>query len=351
MIDSFSLEGFRNVSSARIDLAHGSVGIVGPNGSGKTSLLEALYLLVHGRSFRTAQRASVIARSAAQSRVICSLGSPQNCRIGVEIAASEFTLRMDARPATLGQIASILPLQLVDPSVHFLVEEGAARRRKLLDWGVFHVEPLFAKYWRIYHRGVRQRNAALRSGTWAVADAIGEQLVEPAEALDGMRQAHFDRLIETFRTVRSEVLEEPVELAYHRGWGADRDFRLALAGARQTDQRLHQTTVGPHRADLRLLLDGRSAREVVSRGQQKLLASALVLSQARYLASALGREPVLLLDDPAAELDVDNLGKLLSAVSRTHAQVVATSLSAAGLNGLSLHRMFHVKRGHVTPML
>jgi DNA replication and repair protein RecF len=350
VIDWFSLEHFRNITAGRIDPAGESVGIVGPNGSGKTSVLEALYVLGHGRSFRTAQRAGVIARFADRSRVVCSL-TIEHLRIGVEIGRSELTLRVDARPATLAQIASALPIQLLDPSVHLLVEEGAARRRKLLDWGVFHVEPGFTDQWRAYRRGLRQRNAALRARMWTVADAIGEQLIAPAEAMDRMRRDYFSKLLPTFEEVRAEVLGERVELEYSRGWASEIDFRASLERTRDTDHRLRATTSGPHRADLRLLIGKQPAREIVSRGQQKLLASTLVLSQSRYLAAVTGQEVTLLLDDPAAELDVDNLGKLLGAVARTPAQVIATSLSVDGLKVLPLGRLFHVKQGQITPML
>jgi len=307
-------------------------------------------VLGHGRSFRTAQRAGVIARATDRSRIVCSL-TPENSRIGVEIGKSELLLRFDARPCTLAEIASALPIQLLDPSVHLLVEEGAARRRKLLDWGVFHVEPHFANHWRVYHRGLRQRNAALRAGTWTVADAIGEQLVAPAETMDRMRREHFSRLIPIFGAVAAEVLEDQVELEYSRGWVSEIDFRASLEKTRDADRRLRVTTTGPHRADLRLLIDRQPAREVVSRGQQKLLASTLVLSLSRYLAGVTGQKVTLLLDDPAAELDVDNLGKLLAAVERTPAQVIVTSLSVDGLKALPLGRMFHVKQGQITPML
>jgi DNA replication and repair protein RecF len=351
VIDWVSLEHFRNISQARIEANGASLGIVGPNGSGKTSVLEALYVLGHGRSFRTAQRASVICRSAGVSRIVCALQPPDNARLGVEVSPSRLELRMGGQKSTINQVASRLPLQLVDPSVHLLVEEGSARRRKLLDWGVFHVEPRFGDVWRTYHRAVHQRNAALRVQSWDLVDAMSAQLVALGQELDEMRARHFEQLLPAFDEIKVELLDEPIALEYYRGWSDGISLGAAVETAKDKDRRLRLSTVGPHRADLRLQAQSGAAREVVSRGQQKLLASALVLSQARYLASVLGRKAVLLLDDPAAELDVDNLGKLMRAIRKTPAQVVATSLAIEGLDGLQLERLFHVKQGHVTPML
>jgi DNA replication and repair protein RecF len=231
-----------------------------------------------------------------------------------------------------------------------LVEEGASHRRKLLDWGVFHVEHRFGAVWRIYQRALKQRNAALKAQSWRVADALTEQVATSGQELSEMRRAHYEAMRDTFAEVASELLDEDVSLEYRKGWG-DSSLADALEAALPKDRRVGTTSVGPHRGDLRLEVRQRIARDSVSRGQQKLLASALVLAQARHLAARLGRRACLLLDDPAAELDVDNLGKLLGAVARTPAQVIATSLTPSGLAGIELTRMFHVKQGEIAPML
>jgi DNA replication and repair protein RecF len=231
-----------------------------------------------------------------------------------------------------------------------LVEEGAAHRRKILDWGVFHVEPRFAAIWGTYQRAVKQRNAALKARSWEVADALGDQLVRAGEELAELRRSYYAAMKPTFEQVAGELLDQKVTLEYRQGWG-ESSLAEALAQALPRDRRLGTTSVGPHRGDLHLEIGARAARDVVSRGQQKLLASALVLAQARLLAERLGRRACLLLDDPGAELDVDNLGKLLRAVARTPAQVLATSLTPNGLDGVELSRMFHVEQGQISSML
>jgi DNA replication and repair protein RecF len=268
----------------------------------------------------------------------------------VELSAAGLHLRLGGEPAKLSTLATALPVQLVDPSVHLLVEEGAAYRRKILDWGVFHVEPRFTAIWRKYHRAIKQRNAALKAQSWRIAEALTEQVASSGEELGQLRFEYCAAMQHTFREVAAELLDEMVTLEYRQGWRAN-SLAEALATAFPRDRRVGTTSVGPHRGDLHLEVGPRAARDSVSRGQQKLLASALVLTQARFLAARLGRRACLLLDDPAAELDVDNLGKLLRAVARTPAQVIATSLTQAGLVGIELTQMFHVEQGKFSPML
>src|SRR5690606_1227693 len=109
------------------------------------------------------------------------------------------------------------------------------------------------------------------------------------------------------------------------------------------DLRVRTTNVGPHRADLGFVMQDASARDRVSRGQQKMLAAAFVLAQLSLRATDGAPPACLMLDDPAAELDVDNLGKLLGVVAEIPAQLIVTSVHERGLEGLELERMFHVK--------
>lgn len=355
MLVSVEIENFRCIERAAIELDPRGTGIVGRNASGKTSLLEAIFFLGHGRSFRTATRHKLIRRGADHFRVIARLQHAGRTLVAsAEHGHGATQMRLGGQGVSgVADIAEVLPIQVIDPGVHRLIDEGSARRRRLLDWGVFHVKHGFLHEWRRYQRALTQRNTALRDGLEdRVVDAWTGELAEAAELIDRARADYAQSLAGFFTSLGESLLEEPVELEYRRGWPADQSFLAALAEAREKDRRLGTTTVGSHRADLIIRVDGVLARDRVSRGQQKLLAAALILAQIQATASVANEDRTcLLLDDPAAELDVDKLGKLLRAIEQIPAQLIVSSVTEAGLQGIEIGRRFHVEQGCFTPML
>lgn len=354
MLTSIDIENFRCISKAQLDLDAQGTGILGKNASGKTSLLEAIFFLGHGRSLRTNVRDKLVRHGADFFRVVGRVETPR----GVLVAGSEYgggrtRTRLGGQGvSSVSEIAEILPIQLIDPGVHRLVEEGSARRRRLLDWGVFHVKHEFLGMWRRYQRALMQRNAALRAGESAAVVAAWEtELAECGEAVDRARLAYVDDLRPRFETLAGALLDVHATFEYRRGWPAESGLGMALESRRPRDAQLRTTTVGAHRADLSFKVEGAPARDQVSRGQQKMLACALILAQVELRAAHATVPTCLLLDDPAAELDVDNLGKLLAVIAKVPAQLVVTSVSEAGLQGMNVRRRFHVEQGNFTPML
>jgi DNA replication and repair protein RecF len=350
VLTAIDIENFRCIRSAHLELDPQATGIVGENGSGKTSLLESIYFLAHGRSFRTNQRDKLLPPRADYLRVV---GRVQTARgelvAGIEHGEQGTRANLAGQGVSgVAEIAEILPVQVIDPGVHRLIEEGSARRRRLLDWGVFHVKHDFLGAWRRYQRALQQRNAVLRAGGDEQLLAAWEhELSSAGSHVDTLRGEYAAQLLPYFVDVADRLLgAEGARFTYRRGWAADQDLATQLIEARPRDQRLRTTTVGAHRADLSFSFEGAPARDRVSRGQQKLLAAAFILGQLAY-QSAQGAPPAcLMLDDPAAELDVDNLGKLLAAVARIPAQLVITSVHRSGLEGVKLGRKFHVKQGN-----
>jgi DNA replication and repair protein RecF len=348
------LEEMRCLRSATLELDPRLNLITGGNGAGKTSILEAIYLLGRGRSFRTRHTEQLIRYGQPKlwvfGRVACSslipetqvshvIGLSYHRREGVEA-------RIDGTAITsLAQLSTLFPVQVIDPGIHRLVEEGPLHRRRWLDWAVFHVEPNFIQHWQSYSRALRQRNAALRSNSdptlW------DGELARLGELLTASRARLIDSLQPYWIAVLGDLNAEPATLSFYPGWSREQTLSAALGAHLLKDRERGSTVSGPHRFDVALKLDQHSVREVVSRGQQKLLGAAMALTMSRYLSDVTGHTPTLLLDDPAAELDQPHTESMLSAVRKLGGQLVVTALRVGDTPLGAPNRVFHVEQGVV----
>jgi DNA replication and repair protein RecF len=323
---------------------------VGPNASGKTSLLEALFLLGRGRSFRTRRLDRLIRQGESGFRVVgWSEHEGRTTVLGLGGNRQATEIRIGGAPAgSAAELATHFPPQVIDPEIHKLLEEGPHRRRRFLDWGVFHVEQTFMDTWHRYHRALRQRNAALKPGLDAAAARLWEpELVATGVRLAEMRRAYLERLAPAVRTLGQKLLNEEVTLSYHGGWAAEESLAGALERSLERDRRHGVTHVGPHRADVSVRVAGQAAKDRVSRGQQKLLAAVLTLAQLTVQETRSPGRGALLLDDPAAELDSENLERLLAVVRELPVQLFVTALRP-DLGGLGEPgALFHVERGAI----
>jgi DNA replication and repair protein RecF len=211
---------------------------------------------------------------------------------------------------------------------------------------VFHVEHAFLEHWLRFSRALRQRNAALKQGV-------------DASPWDGEIAAHGEQVAllrgQWFESVRPYLTEAvqrlsgmELEWSYHRGWSAERSLAESLAEGLERDRARGSTLTGPQRADVHLRVGGKAARESLSRGQQKLVAAAMVLALLRRLRELQTTPPTLLLDDPAAELDTQRLASLVQLVAELDCQLIITSLDPdLGIFGQP-EQVFHVEHGRVT---
>ena len=356
ILESLGVEDFRCVERAELALHPRCNLISGENASGKTTLLEAMFFLGRGRSFRTAQ-ADTLVRSGSPGLLLSSRiqSGGRSQPLGMRYSKAGLEARYSGRPvAGLAELATILPAQAIDPEVHRLVEGGPLERRRYLDWGVFHVEPNFIGHWRRYQRALKQRNADLRAEQPEALVRIWDtELVESGEQVAELRQAYVEQLAPHVARVGERLLGAPVEIILHRGWAADRSLDDSLATAWPRDRSRGLTHSGPHRADVAVRFDGALARDRVSRGQQKLAAASLLLGQLRCDAELGSEVALLLVDDPAAELDESHLRALLQEVSDVSAQLVVTALDPENpaLASLPAGHRFHVEQGEVTRLL
>lgn len=340
---------FRCLASVALSLEPGNNLIFGANASGKTSLLEAMAYLGRGRSFRGASVRELIRHGAEEFMIVGTVEHDglsrtlgvRNGRQGQEVHAG------GEKTASAAPLAEALPLQVIDPDVHALIAGGPESRRRYIDWLAFHVEPGYLDAWRRYRRALKQRNAALKSGDPASLQVWDDELAELGDLVDGARRRMVRLVSPALVEVGESLLGAPVAIEYRQGWNAELSLRDALAAGVDRDLQLGSTQAGPHRADLALAYDERKARKVVSRGQQKLLACALVIAASDTVQSHLERPLLLLLDDPSAELDRQSVQRLMAAVEALGSQVVATTLDPEQAVFSEPAAMFHVEQGVV----
>lgn len=340
---------FRCLHPIEIELDPHFTLISGPNASGKTSLLEAIYVLGRGRSFRTRRLEHLIRQGSGRFTIFGEVEmSERRVAIGIEGSAAGVRARLGgANASSLAELATVLPVQIIDPEVHRLIEEGPNRRRRFLDWGVFHVEHGFLDQWQRYQKALKQRNASLRSRQpKTLASAWDGELLRVGEMLSAARIRYVQTLEPVAAALVFQLLGQELTLGYRLGWPKDSTFAEALRLSWSQDQETG-TSVGPHRADLTIRLDGVSVKDRVSRGQQKLLAAALLMAQLKLFPEDAPVRPSLLLDDPGAELDQRHLSALIEEIRSEAIQLLVTTLQDEFLAFGTPGRCFKIDAGKV----
>jgi DNA replication and repair protein RecF len=323
---------------------------IGANAQGKTSLLEAVCVLARLQSPRTTRlgdalqhgRKGFVVDGHVRGRHLQFYYAPHRKKLALDAVVQGGT-------GDYLEVARVVWFGSADID---LVRGGAELRRRFLDFVAAQVLPGYRQTLRAYERALRSRNHLLKAPrpSWREIGAFDGPLLEHGTALGAMR-ARIIRELEPYAAAGQHAMsavaaaDETLELRYARGAGED--FAAALAAARETDLRVRQTGTGPHRDDLELVLDGR-ASQFASEGQQRSMAIALKLGQARLLEAHSGAAPLLLLDDVFGELDLARRNALLAHLPPS-AQRLITSTHVDWLSGINPGRVHRVDRGRVSP--
>lgn len=326
--------------------------VCGDNGSGKTSLLEAIYILGRAKSFRTRHLKQAI--TFQQNSTLIWGKTPHNVSMGLEfnregrasIRINEHTVKQSS------ELASYLPLLFMGTESSRLLSSGSRQRRRCLDWGVFHVEHRFFNHWQRFNRALKQRNSALRQASKNGATAWHYELAENAQALDECRKRYLQQLQPLFEVYVERLLGDSFNLKiirYERGWSSDKDYFELLESNFESDRQMGFTQRGPHRADINVYTEGGVLTTHASGGQLKLVTTALFLAQVALLSQMTGRQTVLLIDDLPAELDQAHRRLFIELLIELDSQlfITATDSELIDHSGFSDKKMFHVEQGKV----
>lgn len=352
-IEELELSGLRNLSHTRLSPGPLLNVVYGANASGKTSLLEAVYLLGTARSFRNNRPQELIQHGQSALRVAGRIrgGDGRTFWVGVQRSAAETRIRLEARTVqSASELAQRVPMLVIAPEVHDLIEGGPGVRRRLLDWGLFHVEHSYLALWQDYYRVLRQRNVMLRRGSVdAQVQAWDSQLVVAGERLHEVRSRYVNRLAEFLAADLDAFTGGATGMRYFPGWESGREYAEVLKERLEADRERGYTGPGPHRADLVLTVSGQALRGKLSRGQSKLFMGALRVGQARLLRAETGKIPLILVDDFAAELDPHGRQRFLDVIRAVGGQVFLTvterALAPDSVSGPAV--VFHVEHGVV----
>lgn len=350
-IKQLHIEDLRILVDVNISPSPGINLITGDNGAGKTSLLEAIYLLGRGKSFRHRDSGPFIRAGAKHSIVVAELqkSDGHSTRLGVERTSSAIRVKQDGKEVLKrSSLLKALPLQIVAPKSHELIEKGPESRRNFMDYGMFHVEHGYLERLTKYNKALRQRNAALRSSQLGVARSYNRVLSDLAAAIHLDRQSYIDTLNAVLQLTLAKLdVNFPVNLTLSAGMDPGKDLELQLKKKETVDLKRGYTSVGVHRADLVVRSESVLAAHRLSRGQQKVLVYALKIAQSNLFQEKTGNLPILMVDDLTAELDSRHLGKMVQLFDDLGLQVFITLLSANRITGIANPGLFHVEHGVV----
>ena len=355
-IGSLQIRNVRNLLEQEFELGPRLNLFQGPNGSGKTALLEAIFLLARGRSFRTTHLSEITRYGESGFQVVAQIRHSQDGDVvtGVSRTGKDLSVRYHGEPVRrMSSHARRFPVSIATPDSQELIHGSPKVRRRWLDWGLFHVEQNYLEMWRAYHRALRQRNCLLKiSARSKELGAWEQEMATYSTEIHVARTRFIGTVGSHMQLLADKAANYSTSLQLNPGWNFTRSLSEELEATRAQDAAAGFTRFGPHRADLTFVVDDRDASVSLSRGQSKLYVVLLAIALGQAITELGGESPVMLLDDPAAELDPETKAILINLISD---QAVQSLMSLPGedsqptnVKGLTV---FHVKRGNIRKMV
>ena len=349
-IERLSIKNLRNIPQADLLLNKKTNVIIGENAAGKTTVLEAVDILSRGKSFRTNKTESLV-KNNQQELYIGAIAGEKRKKLEIYKGKSKTKIVIDGKEEKRqSALAEGLAVQAIHHNSHFIIEGAPIERRAFIDWGLFHVEHQFREEFLRYNKTLRQRNEALKAKDKNQAKWM-EELAFLGEKITTMRENYLSALTPHFINSKEFIMpDHDLLFEYDRGWEKGKSLLAALQDKEDIDFDRGYTSRGPQNADLRILLNNQEAYKICSRGQQKLIANIMLLSQSKGFFEVKKFPSIILVDDLSAELTLEMQEKILERLFETNSQIFLTALNDSVLAEI-LNEMeagvFHVEHGEI----
>ncbi|MCP4486685.1 MAG: DNA replication/repair protein RecF [Gammaproteobacteria bacterium] len=348
-ISHLSLTDFRNLNSTTLDF-HPRLNLIsGNNGSGKTSLLEAIHVLCHGCTFRNHQLKKAISHNKTGFLLF---GRFDDYKAGISKTEKKLEIRIDGEKIKKrSKLVNRTPINIVNTDSLELIIGPPQKRRQYIDWSLFHVEQTYNEYWIKYRHALKQRNKLLkRKRDLFLLDYWDKHLIQAAIVLLQYRMEYSDEIKRVLANEVADLLNDiDISTIYQMGWNDSLSLKEALEKDRDRDIRAGFTHSGVHRDNLVILSEGLPATEVLSRGQLKRASLALLLAALKIVKKNSNRQVILLIDDLQAEIDVAAQANIYKTLLNIDLQLFITGIEDAvpePLKGKEF-KMFHVEHGTI----
>ncbi|WP_068547035.1 DNA replication/repair protein RecF [Thalassotalea crassostreae] len=355
-ITKLSVNNFRNLAATNNSFDEKLNLIIGNNGSGKSSLLESIFFLGHGKSFRTTRIENLVSKE--HDAFVVSARDDKSNQLGVQrYKDGLFNIKINGDSKfRLSDLAKNIAVQVITPETFRLFFGGPKERRKFVDLGLFHVEHHYAELWRNFRKVLIQRNACLKNRIRGQQfDYWTTEFCQYSKQLADIRKQYIDTLseeLEPWLTILLPSLKEKIRLSYSQGWAGKKDLADVLAENNERELKYGHSLFGAHKFDVSFHCDKTNIEQVLSRGQQKLFLMALTIAQASLIFNSQQVTPILLIDDIGAELDSGSRSALATAIKELNCQLFITAIDNNALEPIipeqQGYKMFHVKHGEIT---
>jgi DNA replication and repair protein RecF len=344
-LNTLRIKNFRNIKDFRVELDPGFNIFIGKNGSGKTSILEAIYISFRKKSFRTNKIENCI--NLQENFYSTFIQTQEDDYVVSQKQVNKNSLvKVNDNLANSKELAFLVPVQIINNNIFNVLDSGSKYRRKIIDWGLFYSEPSFIDIWAKYNKALKNKNAALKSnqGTNDI-QAWNSILAKTGFSIHSQRKKYLNELSKTLQTIIQKD-KKNISMQLTDSWESEAVLEKEITQSLKKDMYYRVSQVGPHKTDILFSQDNMEIKNIYSRGQQKTFLLNLYLSQSINLFENYGKKCLFLIDDINSELDHENLSFLINTLVNINAQTLITSINDDTLsyfNNLN-HRVFHVER-------